>query len=465
MVLSVTLGYYDQAEIEEDILLAEFAGRSELPNIVYDIGGKYLAAMDYQDARRYGSARRLFRYILQNHPDSTVAESALRTVPELDIWLGEYDEAKADTAALMAQLAERPELPVLIYEIAYKYRLAEQYADSLVLYKYIRENHPASDAADTALGMMALLDIRMGNYDAAQSDIELLIAKFTGSPVLVSFLSEIAYEYHLAGRTEDYQRVYDYGAQNTFNSGDALDGWTWQTLLDIRTGIYEPAQCDVKMRESVAWYLSETFLDPVTGGGRVYTIGSMFYYLAEDLAEKGEVEASRNAYLRAVAVWDEIDGLDASEQHRMATYSSGVSYDKIDQLDKAFEYYQEFVEQWPGHRYVPIAHFQMAVRAQRAQELGFINAQRADEILEDSLERVVVDHPYCTLAKTALRILGDHYFAKGAYDEAIDYYEELLGKDIMHLGYVVDNYAAALEALGEAETAAEVRRVYSEMSP
>ena len=73
-------------------------------------------------------------------------------------------------------------------------------------------------------------------------------------------------------------------------------------------------------------------------------------------------------------------------------------------------------------------------------------------------------HPYSRRAKMCLRKLGDHYFAKGAYDEAIDHYEQLLYQDISHLRYVVDNYAAALEALGEGETAEELRRVYAEMS-
>ena len=71
---------------------------------------------------------------------------------------------------------------------------------------------------------------------------------------------------------------------------------------------------------------------------------------------------------------------------------------------------------------------------------------------------------HCSFSEEALRILGDHYFAKGAYGEAIDHYEQLLYQDISHLTYVVDNYAAALEQLGEAETAEELWRVYAEIS-
>ena len=472
-VLNVLVGDYDQAEREEKVLITQLAGRTELPHIeelprlLDDIADKYLEASKYQDTRRYRNARRILGYILANRADSHYShfvDTAMVRTPELDILLGDYDQARADTANLIAHFADHPLLPEFIYVAAYNYRQAEQYADARELCKHLLENHPNTDYAGNALGMKSLLEIRMGNYAQAQSDIQLLTARLTGRPELVSFLSEIAYEYYLAGKNEDYQRFHDYAAQNTFNSGDAIDRWQWLTLTDIRTGNHDPAECDTRMRASVVSHLYEASQDLGQLTERLYTIGKMFYLLAEEAAEQGEVEISRNAYLRAAAIWDEIDDLDGSEKHAKATIRSGWCYDKIEQLDKAFEYFQEFTDRWPAHQYVTIAIFEMAVRAKRAQELGQIAPARADEIFVDNLETIFVDYPYSTFAKESLKLLGDHHMEKATYGDACHYYEQLLDKDITHLKHVVHNYAAALEQLGEAETAEELWRMYAEMS-
>ena len=114
-----------------------------------------------------------------------------------------------------------------------------------------------------------------------------------------------------------------------------------------------------------------------------------------------------------------------------AMYYAGQSLEGLGKLYKAFEKYEELLQEFGDTEY-----FHKALEAQFGIAREYLNGRKrrvlgifkipADDVGVKILERIPERQPSSLLAERSLILLGDHYLAKKKYDEAVYAYDQLI---------------------------------------
>ena len=78
-VLFITMRNYPAAQAEVDALIADFTGHPNLPQVIYDLANSYWYAAKFEESQK------LFKYIVDNMPNSDRAMRAQAWVAASDI--------------------------------------------------------------------------------------------------------------------------------------------------------------------------------------------------------------------------------------------------------------------------------------------------------------------------------------------------------------------------------------------
>jgi TolA-binding protein len=227
---------YPAAQAEVDALIADFAEHPELPAAVYDIANHYWRRDKCEQAKQ------LYKYIPDNRPSSELAFKGRVWVTGCDFRLGNYNAAWEGVGALVEDFSGNQDLAKMIYELANSCWYAAKFEQARGLYKYVADNMPDSDFAVRAQAWVASSDMKLGNYEVAQEEIDALIADFAENPELTGVIYQLADEYWYAGRYEDAKRLYQYVLDREPNGELAIWARAWITGLELMLGNSVSAQ-------------------------------------------------------------------------------------------------------------------------------------------------------------------------------------------------------------------------------
>jgi len=174
--------------------------------VVGDAAGQLEQANAYVEDKNYEQAEAIYRDIVTDHPGTDEAFQAEKNLAVLYITTGRYPAARQEVDTLLTDFADHPELPGEVYKIGDHYWDIGRYEDVKLLYEYIAEIHPDSDFAIKARTWVVDSDIRLGNDEAAQADIDVLIRDFAENAELPGMLWKLADYYRRRGQSgaKDY---------------------------------------------------------------------------------------------------------------------------------------------------------------------------------------------------------------------------------------------------------------------
>jgi len=149
----------------------------------------------------------------------------------------------------------------------------------------------------------------------------------------------------------------------------------------------------------------------------VFKIGEEYYNKAFNTkGDPNSPDAKPEEYYRkALAVWERIikelpDPNSTIAAH--AYYFSAVCYRRLGRCEKAIEYYQKIVDNWPDYEYAWNALFLIGRSYEDLKESGVISKSQADPKIKAAYEQLLEKYPDCPAAKIAQRWLNRHNTSK-----------------------------------------------------
>jgi TolA-binding protein len=308
-----------QTAIEK--LVADFNNNSALPEALYGI------ARRFDDSRKYEQAAGVYQQIIQQYPNSSYADKANLEVAKFEIW--PYIQAQGDTNTLAAvdqfitDFNTQSYLPKDIFQTGENY-----YIKAL---EYYNEGH----------------DEQVKEYFQKALDLwERIIQQFPSSTVTADAYYFSADSYQRLGEYEKAIECCQNLLANWPNSNHAMRCQVGIAKLNALLGNDAAAQAAIE--RSI-----DRFSDHPGLPMAIFRIGGEYYIKACHKEIKGSVTEAKDYFEKALAVLEKIiKEFPSSDTTAHAHYLGADCYRRLGQYQKALEYYQEIVVNWPDCGFV-----------------------------------------------------------------------------------------------------------------
>ena len=373
-------------------------------------------AKRYDGLKKCEEAKGLCQLILQSYPDSPFAGNAQiyiskRAILSL-IQSKEFTTAQAEYENLIADFNDHPDLAEALYVIAQAYSPPRKFKEAESVYRQLIQLFLDSPYAVEALFRAPKIHIfyliQSENYTDANVAIDKFSSDFDKNPALPGVIYWFAKEFEASKAYEEAQSMYQQVAWQYPDSVHASKSWIGVYKMDaislIETG-------DDRGAKKIIDDLIADFTDHPDLPEAILVVGEQYFKKARQYEKQGrEAEAKAN-FIKTIAVCERII-LELSPSYTMADayLLSGVCYRRIGQHEKAIEYYQHVVDNWPDYRYAWSAQMRIAFTYEYLRNNGIIPQPEADILIKAAFEAVVENYPKCPSAPAARSILNSNRF-------------------------------------------------------
>jgi len=176
----VMSGKYAEAKAVADKMAVDFAGNSELPEMLFWITERY------ERVSRFEEAQSGYSQIVQNFPDSPIANKARMAIAKAEVMAlilaKDFDKAREAINQFTTDFATSPDLPGALYWITERYVWVDRLDEAKPVCQRIVENYPSNSYAGRAKLRVAIADvmalIKSQDYDQAQSAFDNVVTNF-----------------------------------------------------------------------------------------------------------------------------------------------------------------------------------------------------------------------------------------------------------------------------------------------
>ena len=426
----------------------------------------YEVAKRYDDQKKYEEAEGLCELILQQYPDSPEADDAQVYLSKRNILSlidsKDYTEAQQVLDSLIADFGDRPDMPEALHTIAGRYELPGKYEEAKSLYEQIVELYLDSPYAAKArfdgpeINIFYLIASK--KYTEAQEEIDILTADFPKYPGLPGSLYCFAKRLDAAGQYEQARNIYQQVAWQHPKDPHATKALIQVSKVDA---LYLIESGDDNAVHKVLDNLIADFTDNPDLPEIVFEIGEKYYYKAfEDprrciiVKSQEHLNKAKHIWERIIAEWPESQSIGL----RHAYYFSAACYRRLDQHEKAIEYYQKVISDWPDYAFTCIAHYFIGECYEKFKNSGSLPESEADPKIEQAYKALVEKYPDRGLAKPAALKLGRLNFQRGQWLDAAVYFELFLEKSTQNdkPTRILYQLGQTYEKMGQFDIAVEV---------
>jgi len=205
--LNVEQGKMQEAEAAIDNVLVNFADQQFIALVVYEI------AEHYRKFREYEKARELYEHILDRWASNWRVVLAQSGLARLYIDSGNEAAAQSAINKLETDFFNVPNAARGIYLVGYHYDQGGRYEKAKPLYEFVASNWPGDWYAMWSWSRLAVIDIGLGEMEAAETAADVLIANYQLTFRIGEAVCDVAQEYEGAGEylraAEVYEKVAD----------------------------------------------------------------------------------------------------------------------------------------------------------------------------------------------------------------------------------------------------------------
>jgi len=393
-----------------DKLLTMFSNQSTLPKEIYQI------AITYNEAGRKDRALQLHSYNVE-HSSKDNKYTMWSQLEIIKSHILDGDNVAADEAVdkLLTVFSDQPTLPMEIYQLSDRFNNAGRADKAGQLYQYIINTWP-----DDRYAMLAQDSISGGSYsnnneavDHDELTVSEAIDKLLTEPNTDSskdipeVLSEITAKYCKAGSYEKAIQLCQY----------VIDNWGDNTAMVI-SGKLEMAKVYIAEGNDATVEVIVDELITNYGGNpaspdAVFMIGEEYYNKAHNV--KGDPnlpkEQAEEHYRKAQTVWEKL----INEFPPSGTYTplacsyAAACYRRLGNYEKAIEYYEKVVQDWPNYEYAWHAQV-MVARCYYYEELersGHIITEDAAEQIRQACKKLLTEYPDSQAVEATHYLLED----------------------------------------------------------
>jgi len=425
----IAAGKYDEAQAVINGLFsdAEFANHADISSTLYSLAKRYEWSGKYEDANS------IYEQVIEQYPDSISAESATFDIPRMNV-LSLF--ASSDTTAayealdnLIADFNDKPNLPAALYGIGETCRAFKKYEDANSIYEQLVKRYPESSYTSKAQleisEMAALSLIEKEDKAAAESAVNEITENFNDQSGLPASLYNIAEKYDLSRKFEDANNVYRQIVEEHPDSSQADKARLRMAKLGIIFAINSGKD------ETVGTALDNLIADFNSHPGlatAVFMVGEQYYYKAFEDPNKCLTVKSEESLVKAQEIWERIitELPPTLPDTAHAYYYSAACYRKMGEYEKAVEYYQKVVSEWPGYKYAYMAKYIIGDCFEGLRNSGSLSPSEANPKMEEAYMAVLENYPDCSLAPSACIKMAQLSIERQQVLEAITFFELFL---------------------------------------
>ncbi len=465
-LVNVYITTKDEAKTEAayNKLVADYSGYANLPFMLYSIARKY----ESPGVKQYEKAVNVYQQIIQKYPNSSSAEKAKFDIPKVNILsLIDADkgaEAQSAIAGLIADFNDNPLVPTTLYNMAQGCEKARKYELAKGIYQEIVQHYPSDSYADKAKPNIekinGLLLINAKDTANAALAVDKLISDFTGNPELPAALYQLAGQYvsrseHARAQTLYLTIVADYPSSSYATASK-------RRLVNLGVTIK-----DANEAQNAFASLLADFNDVNGVSEQIFAIGEQYYTKAFNCRKSGDPNGARDNLVKAIQMWEQIikrpvKSVVVQDAYYFAAYSSL----RIGEYQKAIDYWQKLVADYPDYQYAWHAQYRIGNCYTTMANKGLITESQAKVKFEEAYSLLLEKYPDCTAAKRASGTLAAMNFKSQMWENAAKYFEMYLGyfKDEPRPVQVVYKLAQCYEKLGNIEMAGKYYSEYAQLA-
>jgi len=393
----ILLGNDAAAQAGIDALIRYFAEDPELAGLLWRLGDNMRRVF-----KKYDWSRQLYQHIIETDPQGPLAMQAKAGVAGSDILLGNDAAAQAGIDGLIADFADHPKLPREICALAEDCLLLKRYEDARQLWQRVVDTWPESNyVMKSRIGIMRA-DIKLGDHEAADAGIETILAKYSDHKDLLPAFCQLGDDYLEAGKHDKAIECYQYVIADRPDGSLAISAWAGIGKVHIELG-------DDEAVTAVIDNLIADYNDHPRLPWAVFVLGEEYYNLASGYQNQRRGEQARESFTKAIAVWERIIGeLPVDIPHTPhAYYFSAGCYRRLGEYEKAVEYYDKVVTDWPNYEYAWLALLRTARTYEHLRRSGAMPEGEADGKIRGVYERILAEYPESSAANDAYRWIGN----------------------------------------------------------
>jgi len=397
-------------------------------------------AWAYRKLEQHDKTRKVYRYVVDNWPNKDRAVFSQRGIVLCSLELQNQAAADAGTQQLLQNFAADKNIAQAIWAIAKVYKEKQKWGRMRPLCEYILQNHPGYKDAIWAQQALIVASINQEDTAGFDAGLQALFAKFSShkkTPLAVyKTARQLESKNDIKARElcqyiVDNHPDHDYAPLAKVNLGQIKvrqgDEVAAEAIFDEVLNRYKNHP---RLPQAVH-LMAEGYLDQAIAmeQSAAQQMGSAKY--AQTVREQGRPEAVKDYCRRAIEKWQTtIHELPPAPRYtEQAWYFTGVVYRRhLREPEKALQYYQKIVEQWPDYEYVWSAQSMIALCYETLARSGQMTAQEAEPKIEQAYEAVLERYPGGPLTERAVLNLGQLNFRKGQWDKAASYFGLFLEK-------------------------------------
>ena len=430
----ISSGNYDQAQKTIVQLSTDFAAHPNLPETLYSI------AWVYRWANRQDTAKNIYQIIIQNYPDSPVANKAKAGILREEIMslisAQDYPGAQKALDKLITQFSSNSDLPETLYWIAETYRWVGKHEEAKNLHQRIVRDYPDSSYSSRAkLGISReeiISLILSQNYPGAQKVIDRMVADFAGNPDLPGELYWFAETYRWSGRHEEaknlYQRIVQHYPNSTVASKSKLGISREEIMSLISAQDYPGAQkaldklitqfsSNPDLPGELYWF-AETYRwsDKFEDAKRIYQQIAQ-NYPGSSYASRAKLGITRE-YMISFIMSQKFDQAKETLNKMTVDFAGNPDlpdalywiaqvYEWSDKTEEAKNIYQQVIQKYPDSSYTSRAKLGFS----RINVMSLIQSQNYDQA-EEAFDKLIADFPGNSDLAETFRNIGFAYYTK-----------------------------------------------------
>jgi len=398
-----------QAEIASLIGKSEIYLALPVPTTLYDISKRY------DGLNKIEEAKGVCKLILQRYSDSLSASGAQIYISKRDIVSfiesKNFDQARVELDKLITISNDHPDLSETLFTIAASYGWAKKFEEAENIYRRITKQYPDSSFAEQARFRTPSSHISSlilsGDCNEAQIAIKRFVDDFLYDSSTAGAVYWFGKEFEALKRYKEaksvFQKIIMSFPDNPHTSKAEVRIPKMDVLSLIESGNDSEAQTTIDS-------LIVDFRDHTDLPEEIFSIGEKYYNQAFQYEQEGLKAEALDCFRKALTVWEKIiTQLPSSAPNTARAYNFGADcYRRLGRYQKAIEYYQMVVGDWPDYEYAWNAQFLIGRTYENLKESGLVSKSEADLKIKAAYEQLLKKYPECKAARIAQRWLTNH---------------------------------------------------------
>ncbi|MBW8042151.1 MAG: tetratricopeptide repeat protein [Planctomycetes bacterium] len=191
-------------------------------------------AETYQEQGQYGQAEGIYQQILTDDPGTDHAFRAQKNLAMLYVTWDRQTEAEAALQKLLADFSEHEVIATAVTNVADTCRKWEKHQKACEIYQYVVSNWPADEHGMWSQMGLVISNINLGNNDIAETAFEKLRTDYSENGHISRAVCLVADAYRRLEKDEDARNRYQYALKNWPDAEFALWSQMGLAISSIR---------------------------------------------------------------------------------------------------------------------------------------------------------------------------------------------------------------------------------------